>query len=193
MSAEKISIGSKTKETVVCDNCKKSIPAGEQYTFKGKDKKEVYLCTSCKENINKAFENETKNPNLPGALLGGVAAGAISGLLWFLFVIVTKREFGLIAIGVGWLIGTGVYLGSGRKRGFHLQLLSVLFTLATLLTANYFVLYRLLQGEIGVGLNKLPLSVVTELFIESVISPIGLLIWAIGLYVAFRVPQARKI
>ena len=193
MSEEQISIGSKAKETVSCENCKKSIPAGEQYTLRGKDKKEVHLCSECKENINKVFAEETKNPNLPKAILGGIVGGGLGGLLWFLFVVVTKLELGWIAIGVGWLVGMGVHLGSGRKRGLHLQLLSAFLTLATLFIANYFVLYKLVQDEVGIGLQQLPFSLVMQVFMKSIISPIGLLIWAIGLYVAFRVPQPRKI
>ena len=193
MSEEQISIGSKAKETVSCENCKKSIPAGEQYTLRGKDKKEVHLCSECKENINKVFAEETKNPNLPKAILGGIVGGGLGGLLWFLFVVVTKLELGWIAIGVGWLVGMGVHLGSGRKRGLHLQLLSAFLTLATLFIANYFVLYKLVQDEVGIGLQQLPFSLVMQVFMKSVVSPIGLLIWAIGLYVAFRVPQPRKI
>ena len=193
MNEEQISIGSKVKETVSCENCKKSIPAGEQYTLRGKDKKEVHLCSECKENINKVFAEETKNPNLPKAILGGIVGGGLGGLLWFLFVVVTKLELGWIAIGVGWLVGMGVHLGSGRKRGLHLQLLSAFLTLATLFIANYFVLYKLVQDEVGIGLQQLPFSLVMQVFMKSIISPIGLLIWAIGLYVAFRVPQPRKI
>ena len=193
MNEEQISIGSKAKETVSCENCKKSIPAGEQYTLRGKDKKEVHLCSECKENINKVFAEEIKNPNLPKAIFGGIVGGGLGGLLWFLFVVVTKLELGWIAIGVGWLVGMGVHLGSVRKRGLHLQLLSAFLTLATLFIANYFVLYKLVQDEVGIGLQQLPFSLVMQVFMKSIISPIGLLIWAIGLYVAFRVPQPRKI
>ena len=141
---------------------------------------------------------QTSDPKMVGALSYGLVAGAIAGGLWFAIVMVTQHELGLVAVAVGWLIGQAVVLGSGGKRGLRLQLLSVLFTLATMAGAEYFILRELVVAYLGdqVGAAQaatLPVFLPLDLAVDLVTSgiqddPLELLFWGIALYAAFGVP-----
>lgn len=197
---KKINVSSKATNNVECDNCKKSIKAGEQFTFKGKDGKEIYLCKDCKVLVDDAFALETKNPNILRSVAGGLLAAVIAGIIWYFFVIITKIELGYLAIGVGYLIGWGVYLGSGKKRGIAIQLITVAITLLTLIVSSYLVyshfVEEYLENELGKQVSLPIWAVLIDApsdFLSSLVSPMGLLIWGIGLYVAYRFAMPRKV
>src|SRR5256885_12374195 len=92
---------------------------------------------------------QTSEPKMLGALLYGLVAGVLAGAIWFAIVIVTQHEVGLVAVVVGWLVGQAVVLGSGRKRGLKLQLLSVAIALATMAGAEYFILREAVVAYLG--------------------------------------------
>jgi Ca2+/H+ antiporter len=120
-------------------------------------------------------------------------------VVWHVVVVVTGYEIGYVAIGVGWLIGLTVHIGSGRKRAAPLQALSAGITLLTLVVANYFTFLHFLRAYLieqkteGYGGQFFFVSPLEPSFLQSLISPIGLLIWAIALYVAFSVPKPRAL
>jgi hypothetical protein len=57
-----------------------------------------------------------------GLGLATVAAGALG---WFLIVLISDTQYGIIAAAVGLLVGKAVVLGSGAARSRRLQLISV--------------------------------------------------------------------
>ncbi|HWC46470.1 MAG TPA: hypothetical protein VG868_10205, partial [Casimicrobiaceae bacterium] len=59
--------------------------------------------------------------------LGNLAAIAGS-LLYFAVAAMTGREFGLVAIAVGFMVGTAVRRGSGGRRGWAYQTLAIALT-----------------------------------------------------------------
>jgi len=146
---------------------------------------------------------QTSEPNMIRALLYGLGAGVIAGGLWFAIVMVTQHELGLVAIGVGWLVGQAVVLGSGGKPGLRLQLLSVLIALATMAGAEYFILRDAVVAYLGeqVGVSQastlpvfLPLDLAFDLMTAAIQDdPLELLFWGIALYAAFRVPRVMPV
>jgi hypothetical protein len=62
-----------------------------------------------------------------GGALGAVA-GAAGSFVYFAVGYLTGYEFSLLAILVGWLVGTGVRRGSGGRGGFAYQALAVVLT-----------------------------------------------------------------
>ena len=148
-------------------------------------------------------DKQTSDPNMFNALLYGLVAGAIGGAIWFALVMITDHEVGIVAIAIGWLVGQAVVIGSGRKRGMKLQLLSVLITLAAMVGAEYFIireiLVRLLATEIGAAeAARIPLFLPLDMAIDFVVSivredPITLLFWGLALYAAFRAPMVEPV
>jgi hypothetical protein len=196
---EPIQLGGKAGQSVLCAQCQQQIPAGQYYSYTGGKGEDVFLCSTCKGQAENTLQAETQNPNLLAALLFGLAAGLVAGAVWHVIVIVTGYEIGYVAIGVGWLIGMAVHIGSGRKRAASLQILSAVVTLMTLLVANYFTFlhvlrtYLLEQNTAGYSGQFFFISPFDSSFLQNLISPIGLLIWAVALYVAFSVPKPRAL
>lgn len=201
MAEGPIKIGSKAAEDVVCANCQKTIPAAEVFSFRGKKGEDVYFCSACKQQIDSAFRQETENPNLSGATVLGLIAGIVSGAVWFFVEILTGYRIGYIALGAGYLVGLAVVWGAGKKRGSVLQLISVVITLLSVVGASYFsaIYYvnKYVSEEVAKQGKHLDSYIWVSPFhpdlLKMIISPIGILIWGIALYIAFRLPQARKL
>lgn len=196
---ESLEIGGKASQSVTCSQCQKEVPAGQFYSYRGKKGQDVYLCGDCRQQVEGMIRAETQNANIGGGLLLGSLAGLVAGILWYLMVVTTKYQIGYVAIGVGYLVGLGVHFGSGKKRGPQLQLVSAGITLATLLAAEYFTFlcflrrYLLEQKAEGYGGQFFFISPFHPAFLKNLVSPMGLLIWAIALYMAFSVAKPRTV
>ena len=198
---EKLKIGSKADVNVVCMQCQKEISSKEAYTYKDKDDNEVFLCESCRCEVENELKKETENPNILLALILGSLAGVIAGIIWYFFSILTGYQIGYIAIGVGFLIGWAVVFGSGKKRGAVLQILSAVITLVTLFISEYFMTLYYFRQYMLKNNSEFP-DYNGEMFfvspfepdvLSSMISPMGLLIWGIGVYFAYSIPKSRAI
>jgi hypothetical protein len=64
----------------------------------------------------------TNHPNLVGAALLGALAALAGSIAWYGFRLIIDREYFILAIGIGWLVGKAVVLGAGNKRGQGLQI-----------------------------------------------------------------------
>jgi hypothetical protein len=64
------------------------------------------------------------------ALLLGLLASVVAAFVWFGIRKMTGSEFGIVAIGVGLLIGVAVRKGSGGRGGWKYQTLAILLTYA---------------------------------------------------------------
>ena len=198
---EKITIGSEVGKKVNCSMCKKEGTTDQFVTLQGHKGGVVYLCPECKVKANETFENETKNPNMPLAYAAGIVGAIIGGIAWYFIVIATGKEIGYISIGLGYLVGTGVYLGSGKKRGHTLQIISALITIITIFVTEKFIFDYFINQYIQANISKYPdmvghsisASFVDPDFLNSLVSPIGLLIYAIGIYFAYKICKPRKI
>lgn len=200
---EKITMGSRVNEIVQCAKCGKELKIEQRTAFAGDDGEDIYFCEDCLSEINKELENQTQNPNMLGAIFLGLAAAITGGLGWFLLTILINKSFGYAAIALGWLIGYAVCLGSGNKKGFKLQVIAAILTTLSLIISE-FMIYLHFVGqapEINVSapilLTYLALSgkflFAIENFAKDMISPIGLLIWGIGIWFAYCVPKAEKL
>jgi hypothetical protein len=145
---------------------------------------------------------QTEGANMVGALVYGLVAGAIGAAIWFAIVVVTNYQVGLLAVIIGALVGTGVMIGSGRKRNMRLQLLSVVLTLAAMAGAEYFIVrhfvveYLVQQGTASAADVPLffPLDLAWEFVVAAVQDdPLTLVFWGIAVWTAFRVPAAPRI
>jgi hypothetical protein len=144
-----------------------------------------------------------ETPNLTRALVFGLIAGAIGGGLWFGIVWATNRELGLVAIAIGFLVGQAVVIGSGRKLGRRLQVLSLVLTLGAMVLAEYLIVRQAAIGYILEDYGReaadsvpllLPLHVSWDFIVSGVQDdPAQLLFWGIALWTAFRIPAPRRL
>lgn len=106
----------------VCAQC--ATPITDRYYTLGSH----VLCESC----HLAFQSATAPGNAASRFFGaaalGTVAAAIGCALWMVVTQLTGYEIGLIAIAVGYIVGTAVHVGARRAGGLFYQLLAVFLT-----------------------------------------------------------------
>jgi len=181
---------------LTCEQCGNSIVEGSEFIIKGKgDKPDRMICQGCASAAEEAIDSETRDINVLGAVFFGVGAAVISALLWYAAVVITNYQLGIVAIAVGWLVAQAVILGSGRKRGPVVQLISVLAIIFAMLLGQYLIIRHFL---IKAGFENLPLFMNLKLvftFIVEVIKedPIVLVFWLIAAIEGIVIPAKRKL
>lgn len=106
----------------VCELCE--MPLGDTY-FKINDQ---IACQQCKYKYE-TQENETSNGIRILKSLGlGVPASALGAGIYYGISALTGYEFGLVAIVIGFLVGTAVKIGSGGRGGWAFQTIAVILT-----------------------------------------------------------------
>jgi len=126
--------------------------------------------------------------SLGRALLYGVGAALLGTIAWYAIVKITDREFGLLAIGVGLLVGIAVKKGARGLGGWRYQALAMVLTYVSI-TASYVPL--IIKGFVESGAN-LALGLVLGLafvapFLGGTRNIMGILIIGIGLYEAWKI------
>ncbi|NRD53382.1 hypothetical protein D7Y15_11310 [Corallococcus sp. AB030] len=82
------------------------------------------LCPACREDVEAAMTGGSKAKRFLTASVFGFGA-AIAGALLYWGVGLTGYNIGLIAIAVGWMVGTAVFKGSESRGGWVYQVLAV--------------------------------------------------------------------
>ncbi len=196
-----IKIGEKAEEKVQCGQCQLELAAAKAYTYKGKKGQTVYLCEKCRAIAEQKFREETENPNLVMGAISGAVAALVAGVLWSVFAVLTGYQIGYVAIGVGFLIGYAVIWGSGKKRGAPLQLISAGITVVTLFVSQYFLVLYYARKYVIDHAAEFPgyqgqwffVSPFNPDVLKSMFSPMGLLVWGIGIFFSYSLPKARSI
>lgn len=197
---ETFSIGSELGKKVHCSMCNKEGKVEDFIKSQNAAKETVYICQDCKSKVNDAFKAETENANMFGAVSLGVVAGIVSGIVWYYVAVLTGYEIGYLALGMGYLVGMGVHLGSGKKRGQNLQIISAIIAFLTIVITEKFIVQHGVSEYIaqnptqfeGVDTSLIKVSVFSPLFWTTIASPIGLLIYAFGIYVASKICKPRS-
>jgi len=104
---------------VACARCQR--PLNEYWSMDGR-----VLCESCKDAI---YAEQTSSEGAAGrvgkALAYGIGGMVVGAAVWYTVTKLSGWEIGLIAILLGWLVGKGVFLGSGKRGGRGYQVLAV--------------------------------------------------------------------
>lgn len=82
------------------------------------------LCPACREEVEASMRGGSKSKRFLKAAVFGFGA-AIAGALVYWVVSLTGYNIGLIAILVGWMVGTAVFKGSESRGGWFYQALAV--------------------------------------------------------------------
>jgi len=103
------------------------------------------VCPSCLGRAEMELEQMTGHPNVAGAVLLGLLAAIAGSVAWCGFTILHNREYFVLALGIGWLVGKAVVLGSGNKRGQGLQVIAGVLAFAGIVGGRYFLLNHFLR------------------------------------------------
>lgn len=96
------------------------------------------VCQPCYTEVLLELENEQSSGiNIIPAVIGGTIGSLLGGIIWAAIAVGVNAEIGYVAVGVGWLAGFGVSLGSGRKTGQPLQFCALITALLGLLIGKY--------------------------------------------------------
>ena len=144
---------------------------------------------------NYQIENE---PNVLKGVIAGLCAAVVATFLWFLIVVLTEYQLGIIAIAIGWLVAQAVVYGAGRKRGPSLQYVSVVITVFAMMFSEYFIVRHFVtlelaaEGVTGIPLF-LPMGLMSELITLSIKeNPATLFFWGLAVFEAYRIPGRVK-
>ena len=94
------------------------------------------VCPDCRDRYAAAFAGGSRFGRLTRAMVFGIAGGVLGALIWFAVARVTQRQFGIIAIVVGLLVGGGVRAGSRSRGGLGYQILAVILAYCSI-AGNY--------------------------------------------------------
>ena len=94
------------------------------------------ICPGCRDRYAASISSGSKLGRLARATFFGIIGGLIGALIWFAVARITNREFGLIALVVGLLVGGAVRAGSRGHGGRGYQILAVVLTYCAI-AANY--------------------------------------------------------
>jgi len=108
--------------TVACSRCQRTLT--EYWTLDG-----AVLCERCANELKaERTSSEGAGARVGKALVFGVGGMLAGAAVWYAVARITNLEIGLIAILLGWLVGKGVYLGSGKRGGLGYQVMAIALT-----------------------------------------------------------------
>lgn len=181
-----------------CARCEKALTDADRVVASDRA-----FCRACYEvlafEVRQAAAGMSENVNYPMAVLGAVLGGAAGALVWWGFTVLTKIGLGLIAVGIGFLVGHGTVRFSGGKRTRGLQILAVAVGTVSFLIAAYLVNMTFINevlAERGAPwrVSFPPLSV-TMFYrvLEANFGIMKLVFLAIVIYEAWIIPRPLKL
>jgi len=93
-----------------------------------------------------AGDEKVSSGALVPAILGGLLAAIVGGAIWGGIAIWTGKEIGYVALGVGFLCGTGVVLFTGGKKGAPLQAIAVVASILGIMIGKYVDFFNVVKG-----------------------------------------------
>jgi len=136
---------------------------------------------------------------LLNAVVAGLIAAIVGGIVWGLIVDATESEFGIAAIGIGVLTGFAVVLASRGSAGVPLQVIAALTAAFGVLWGKYYAFVKVGQGIIDEqfgGAIDLPLfsGDTLEFFMDGfgeLFSGWDIAWIGFAIYTAWRIPQGK--
>lgn len=205
-----------------CTRCGKAICAACQRSLDGKP-----YCAECETELTRklAAERATMAPMAPMApmsplapmpqlppagllrpLAFALAAGLVGALAWYLTVRFTDYKLGLVAVGVGWLVGRGALFGAHGRGSNEIAIGSVVVALVAMLFGEYLILNHLAHQAFASDPSlashasqlpgvELPAFLSPPMFIALYRETVGVmdaLFYALGAYEAWKLPASAR-
>lgn len=128
------------------------------------------------------------NQNLSLAVIGGLAASLLGAAIWAAITYFTNYQLGVIAIGIGFLIGFTVRrLGNGVDKAFGI--VGGILSLLGCAVGNLMTVCVIIADQNGIGfmsvLGELTPEIAWELMVES-FNVFDLIFYALAAYYGYR-------
>jgi hypothetical protein len=179
-----------------CAGCQAAI-RNTYYTSGGR-----LICTNCADRIRAQKPPEPGTMGLLRAALYGAGAALLGTIVYFAVLALSGYEIGIIAVGVGWLVGKAVRKGGDGCGGWKLQALAVGLTYCSIVGSYVPLAIRTLvagQGQSvaaaadGVGILMLFGYSLAAPFLAGFRNILGLFIIGLGLYEAWRLNRRPQL
>jgi hypothetical protein len=177
---DRASYASPAGASTTCAACKSAI-TDQYWTLRGQ-----ILCSTCRGQARQALERSEAASSFAKALVMGSLTALVCGIGYAVFVALTGIQFGLITIGIAYVVAKVVRQASAGLSGRKFQVLAVLLTYCASCLGYFSALWN--HGDVVWQrtpiLFALPVLTATK-------APIGLVIVVLGLWEAWR--RARPI
>ena len=200
VSFERAEFESQHAATLSCGYCKK--PLSVQYWQIAKRP----ACAECRAAVQRELEASKSRARFIGALQYGALAAAAGSVGWIVISKVTGYEIGIVAIGIGYLVGQAVRKGAGGYGGTRYQYLAMFLTYSAIALASLPSIFEAIRhsppsgasaahGPVGFGAVLLAWGALLALayaspFLGGMSNIMGLFIIGIGLYEAWKLTRA---
>lgn len=200
VSFERAEFESPQAATLSCGYCQK--PLRVQYWQIAKRP----ACAECRSVVQRELEASTSRARFMGAVQYGALAAAAGSVAWIVVSKVTGYEIGIVAIGIGYLVGKAVRKGAGGFGGARYQYLAVFLTYSAIALASLPSIFEAIRHSathaasaahdpVGIGAVLLGWGALLALayaspFLGGVSNIMGLFIIGIGLYEAWKLTRA---
>lgn len=136
---------------------------------------------------------EASSSLLP-AVAAGLVAAVLGGVVWALIVQASNYEVGIVAWGIGFIVGTAVVLATRGGSGPRLQATAVVLALVGILLGKYLGYALAVQDEAekvgaSIGLFSDQMRSFFREDIEAVFGAFDLLWVGLAVFTAWRIPQ----
>jgi hypothetical protein len=140
----------KTSGVVECKSCLE--PAKDTYFEVNGE----VTCPDCRRKLDEVLREDGKARRIAGAVLLGTIGGVAGAAAWYAVLKFFDMQLGLLAIAVGWLVGTGVSKGSGERGGLGYQILAIFITYASIVTTYIPSIVEGLNAQAGNQVESVP-------------------------------------
>ena len=131
------------------------------------------------------------------AVAAGLVAAIVGGIAWGLIVKISDYEVGIVAWGIGFIVGTAIVLATRGAKGRPLQVIAVVSALLGILLGKYLSYAFIVQEDAdaaGIDIGLLS-GDMFSFFREDLDAVFGLfdLLWAgLAVFTAWRIPQVDE-
>lgn len=139
-------------------------------------------------------------PGLLRPLAFALAAGLVGAFAWYLTVRFTNYKLGLVAVGVGWLVGRGALFGARGRGSSEIAIGSVVVALGAMLCGEYLILDHLAREAFASDASQFPGGEVPAFLSPAMffalyrdtVGAMDALFYALGAYEAWKLPASAR-
>jgi len=154
------------------------------------------LCPACRAELAKI--QQASGRNILAGVLGGGIAVIVAGIIWGVLVFFSKEIMDFMVVGVGVMVGWGVFLASGRKRSRLLQRIACAITILAILVGRYLTAYYLVNhsdaettGNFAL-FSRNTLSFFYGIMLQGLSKGYDILFLALAIFMSYKMPAIGK-
>jgi len=172
----------------VCGMCGQSL-RGSYFQAGGR-----LLCADCAERVRQYATGEGADAVSALRVVGyGIGAAVVGGAVYGAVMAYSKSQWAIISIGVGYIVGKAVRIGSGGRGGSTCQWIAAVLTYLAIAGGYAFAAYSSLAAPTPDDLKELIFSAYRLPFEGGGRNAIGILIIAFGVWQAWQLNRGANL